>query len=113
MNEFDYVIAGGGAAGCVLAGRLSEDPAVSVCLLEAGNAGDSWVVHTPAAVVLMVPTRLNNWAFETVPQRGLNGRRGYQPRGRALGGSSAINAMVYIRGHPSDYDRLKYGSTSA
>jgi choline dehydrogenase-like flavoprotein len=105
MSEFDYVIAGGGAAGCVLAGRLSEDPAVSVCLLEAGNAGDSWVVHTPAAVVLMVPTRVNNWAFETVPQRGLNGRRGYQPRGRALGGSSAINAMVYIRGHRSDYDR--------
>jgi choline dehydrogenase-like flavoprotein len=105
MNEFDYVIAGGGAAGCVLAGRLSEDPAVSVCLLEAGNAGDSWVVNTPAAVVLMVPTRLNNWAFETVPQRGLNGRRGYQPRGRALGGSSAMNAMVYIRGHRTDYDR--------
>jgi choline dehydrogenase-like flavoprotein len=105
MSEFDYVIAGGGAAGCVLAGRLSADPAVSVCLLEAGNAGDSWVVNTPAAVVLMVPTSINNWAFETVPQRGLNGRRGYQPRGRALGGSSAINAMVYIRGHRSDYDR--------
>jgi choline dehydrogenase-like flavoprotein len=105
MNEFDYVIAGGGAAGCALAGRLSEDPAVSVCLLEAGNAGDSWLVNTPAAVVLMVPTRVNNWAFETVPQRGLNGRRGYQPRGRTLGGSSAINAMVYVRGHRSDYDR--------
>jgi choline dehydrogenase-like flavoprotein len=105
VNQFDYVIAGGGAAGCALAGRLSEDPSVRVCLLEAGGAGDSWLVHAPAATALMVPTRLNNWAFETVPQRGLNGRRGYQPRGRALGGSSAINAMVYIRGHRSDYDR--------
>ena len=105
MNEFDYVIAGGGSAGCVLAGRLSEDPGVRVCLLEAGNAGDSWVVNTPAALILMVPTRLNNWAFETVPQRGLGGRRGYQPRGRALGGSSALNAMIYTRGHRTDYDR--------
>jgi choline dehydrogenase-like flavoprotein len=105
MSEFDYVIAGGGSAGCVLAGRLSEDPAARVCLLEAGGGGDSWVVNTPAAVVLMVPSPINNWAFETVPQPGLGGRRGYQPRGRALGGSSAINAMVYIRGHRSDYDR--------
>ncbi len=103
--EFDYVIAGGGSAGCVLAGRLSEDPSVRVCLLEAGGPGDSWVVNTPAAVVLMVPTPIHNWAFETVPQAGLGGRRGYQPRGRALGGSSAMNAMVYIRGHRSDYDR--------
>ena len=105
MSEFDYVIAGGGSAGCVLAGRLSEDPAVRVCLLEAGGRGDSWVVNTPAAAVLMVPAPINNWAFRTVPQPGLDGRRGYQPRGRALGGSSAINAMVYIRGHRSDYDR--------
>jgi choline dehydrogenase-like flavoprotein len=105
LAEFDYVIAGGGSAGCVLAGRLSENPAVNVCLLEAGGAGDSWVVNTPAAVVLMVPAPINNWAFETVPQPGLGGRRGYQPRGRALGGSSAVNAMVYVRGHRSDYDR--------
>jgi choline dehydrogenase-like flavoprotein len=105
LAEFDYVIAGGGSAGCVLAGRLSEDPALRVCLLEAGGAGDSWVVNTPAAVIVMVPLPVNNWAFETVPQPGLGGRRGYQPRGRALGGSSAINAMVYVRGHRSDYDR--------
>jgi choline dehydrogenase-like flavoprotein len=103
--NFDYVIAGGGSAGCVLAGRLSEDPKVSVCLLEAGGGGDSWVVNTPAAVVLMVPKKLNNWAFDTVPQAGLGGRLGYQPRGKVLGGSSAINAMVYMRGHRSDYDR--------
>jgi choline dehydrogenase-like flavoprotein len=104
-GEFDYVIAGGGSAGCVLAGRLSEDPAVRVCLLEAGDAGDSWLVNTPAAVALVVPTSIRNWAFETVPQPGLGGRRGYQPRGRTLGGSSAINAMIYVRGHRSDYDR--------
>ena len=105
MPEFDYVIIGGGSAGCVVASRLSEDPRINVCLLEAGNAGNNWIVNTPIATSLMLPTKINNWAFETVPQSGLNGRRGYQPRGRALGGSSAINAMVYIRGHRSDYDR--------
>jgi choline dehydrogenase-like flavoprotein len=105
VQEFDYVIVGGGSSGCTLAGRLSEDPAVSVALLEAGaGKGDSWLVNTPAAVVLMVPHSTNNWAFETVPQPGLNGRQGYQPRGKVLGGSSAINAMVYVRGHRSDYD---------
>jgi choline dehydrogenase-like flavoprotein len=104
--EFDYVIAGGGSAGSVLAARLSEDPGVSVCLLEAGGEGRSLLVRAPAlmgAMALMRPP-LNNWAFQTVPQPGLNGRRGFQPRGKALGGSSAINAMLYVRGHPSDYD---------
>ncbi|WP_342118576.1 GMC family oxidoreductase [Pseudoduganella sp. OTU4001] len=104
MQEFDYVIVGGGSAGSVLAGRLSEDAAVSVCLLESGGKGDSWVVKAPIGCVAMMPTTINNYAFETAPQPGLNGRRGYQPRGRALGGSSAINAMVYIRGHQVDYD---------
>jgi choline dehydrogenase-like flavoprotein len=104
-HTFDTLIIGGGSAGCVLAGRLSEDPAVSVALLEAGGRGDSALVTTPLAVIAMLPTKINNWAFETVPQAGLNGRRGYQPRGRALGGTSAINAMVYIRGHRSDYDQ--------
>jgi len=103
--EYDYVIAGGGSAGCVLAGRLTEDPATTVCLLEAGGAGESWIVTAPAAVLLSVPYPVHNWGFETVPQRGLGGRRGYQPRGRALGGSSAVNAMVYMRGHRTDYDR--------
>src|SRR6202035_81471 len=105
VEEFDYIVVGGGSAGCVVASRLSEDSKLNVCLLEAGNAGDNWIVNTPLATALMLPTKINNWAFETVPQAGLNGRRGYQPRGRALGGSSAINAMVYIRGHRSDYDR--------
>ena len=89
----------------MLASRLSEDPGATVALIEAGGSGDSWVVETPIAGVLMAPTKLNNWAYETVPQPGLGGRRGYQPRGRALGGSSAINAMIYTRGHPADYDR--------
>jgi choline dehydrogenase-like flavoprotein len=104
--EFDFVIAGGGSAGSALAARLSEDPDVSVCLIEAGGDGKSILVRAPLAVITMLPGygRINNWAFETVPQPGLNGRRGYQPRGRALGGSSAINAMLYVRGHPSDYD---------
>lgn len=103
-NEFDYLVIGGGSAGSVMAGRLSEDPRTSVALFEAGGQGTSWVVKAPAGAVAMLPTSLNNYAYETVPQRGLNGRRGYQPRGKCLGGSSAINAMVYIRGHKSDYD---------
>ena len=104
MEEFDYVVVGGGSAGCAVAGRLSENSKMRVCLLEAGGAGNNWVVKAPMGIAIMVPSKTNNWAFETVPQPGLNGRKGYQPRGKALGGSSAINAMVYIRGHRSDYD---------
>jgi choline dehydrogenase-like flavoprotein len=104
-SEFDYVVIGGGSAGSVIAGRLSEDPNTSVVIFEAGGHGDSWLVKAPAGAVAMLPTSINNYAYETVPQSGLNGRRGYQPRGKCLGGSSAINAMVYIRGHKTDYDR--------
>ena len=103
-HSYDYVVIGGGSGGSVVAGRLSEDASTSVALLEAGGKGDSWVVKTPAGAVAMLPTPLNNYAYETVRQSGLNGRRGYQPRGKCLGGSSAINAMIYIRGHKSDYD---------
>jgi len=102
--NFDYVIVGAGSAGCVLAARLSEDPAVSVCLLEAGGPDTSVLIHAPAGVVAMLPTHFNNYAFKTVPQKGLNGRQGYQPRGKTLGGSSSINAMLYVRGHRNDYD---------
>ncbi len=106
LMEFDYVIVGGGSAGSVLAARLSEDPDVTVCLLEAGGQGRGLAVRAPLGTVLMLPGRpkINNWAFHTVAQPGLNGRIGYQPRGRALGGSSAINAMLYVRGHRRDYD---------
>ena len=103
---YDYVIAGGGSAGSTLAARLSEDTSVSVCLIEAGGRGDGILVRAPLGVVAMLPGRpkINNWALWTEPQPGLNGRRGFQPRGKALGGSSAINAMLYVRGHRSDYD---------
>lgn len=105
--KFDYVIVGGGSAGAALAGRLSEDPNVSVCLLEAGGRGDGLVVRVPAGAVITLPghLKINNWALWTVPQPGLKGRRGFQPRGKVLGGSSAINAMLYVRGHRADYDR--------
>ena len=104
MDEVDFIVVGGGSGGCAVAGRLSEDAATSVALLEAGAKNDNWVVTTPGAIILMVGGKVNNWAFDTVPQKGLNGRIGYQPRGKGLGGSSAINAMVYIRGHKWDYD---------
>jgi choline dehydrogenase-like flavoprotein len=103
-TQFDYIIIGGGSAGSVLASRLSEDRNVSVALLETGGDGRDWIIRTPGAAVGMIPTKINNYGFETVPQAGLNGRRGYQPRGRGLGGSSSINAMVYARGDRSDYD---------
>lgn len=103
---YDYVIAGGGSAGSVLAARLSEDPGVSVCLVEAGGDGRGPLFRTPLGMLPMLPGRppIANWAFETVPQPGLGGRRSYQPRGKALGGSGAIGGMLYTRGHPRDYD---------
>jgi len=102
--EFDYVIVGGGSAGCVLASRLSEDPQINVALLEAGPPDNNVLIHCPAGLALLAKNGQANWAFETVPQKGLNGRRGYQPRGKVMGGSSSVNAMVYMRGHRSDYD---------
>ncbi len=104
-NTFDYLILGGGSAGSVLAARLSEDGATRVALVETGGDGRDFLIRTPAGAVAMLPTKINNYGYETVPQPGLNGRRGYQPRGRGLGGSSAINAMVYVRGHRADYDQ--------
>jgi choline dehydrogenase-like flavoprotein len=88
----------------VLASRLSEDPTVRVGLIEAGPPDTSVLIHCPAGLALLAQTRRANWGFETVPQPGLNGRRGYQPRGKVLGGSSSVNAMIYARGHRADYD---------
>ena len=104
MESFDYVITGAGSAGCVLAARLSEDPDISVCLLEAGGSHKHWSVFTPGATIWNMVMGKRNWRFETEPQKGLNARKGYQPRGKVLGGSSSINAMIYIRGHRADYD---------
>ncbi len=103
MN-FDYIVVGGGSGGCVLAARLSEDPSVSVALIEAGPADRNILIHVPAGLALMAQTQTANWNFHTVPQKGLNGRAGWQPRGKVLGGSSSVNAMIYIRGHKADYD---------
>jgi choline dehydrogenase len=103
-HAYDYVIVGGGSAGCALASRLSEDPSITVCLLEAGKKDTSPFIHAPAGVAATVPWGFFSWHYDTVPQKGLNGRLGFQPRGKALGGSSSINAMMYIRGAHWDYD---------
>lgn len=104
MEEFDYVVVGGGSAGCVVASRLSEDPSVSVCLLEAGGDGKDALIRAPMGFAVALPRGINSWNYETVPQAGFHGRRGFQPRGKTLGGSSAVNAMIYARGHRSDFD---------
>ena len=104
LGEFDYVIVGAGSAGCVLANRLSEDPKARVCLFEAGPQDTSPLIHTPIGFAFHGKKAPVNWRFDTTPQKHLNDRICYQPRGRVLGGSSSINAMIYIRGTPSDYD---------
>ena len=103
--EFDYIVIGAGSAGSVVASRLSEDPAVTVCLLEAGGPDSSVLTRAPLGFVAEAQLKKNSVHYTTVPQPGLNGRQGFQPRGQVLGGSSAINAMIYCRGHRSDYDR--------
>ncbi|MDZ7936885.1 MAG: choline dehydrogenase [Rhodoferax sp.] len=105
LQEFDYIVVGGGSAGCVVASRLSEDPAVSVCLLEAGGPDTSPFIHAPLGFAATAPLGIFNWNYESIPQPGLGGRRGFAPRGKVMGGSSSLNAMVYTRGNATDYDQ--------
>jgi choline dehydrogenase len=101
--EYDVIIIGAGSAGCVMANRLSADPSRRVCLIEAGPPDRNPFIHIPLGLALLARSGALNWAFATEPEAELMNRRLYWPRGRVLGGSSAINAMIYMRGHPADY----------
>lgn len=111
MREYDYVIVGAGSAGCVLAGRLSEQPDVSVALLEAGGSARSLGVRIPAAFPKLFRTA-RDWEYYSDPEPGLNDRKIYMPRGKMIGGSSSMNAMLYVRGNAEDFDGwAKAGAT--
>jgi choline dehydrogenase-like flavoprotein len=105
--EYDYVVVGAGSGGCALTSRLADNcPDATIALIEAGpHTNRNLLVNRPVGVAVVVPNKLKtNYGYLTTPQPGLAGRQGDQPRGRGFGGSSAINAMVYTRGHPLDYD---------
>lgn len=104
MEQFDYIVVGAGSAGCVLASRLTEDPNVSVLLLEAGGWDWNPLIRIPLGVGKLVRSRFHSWGYWTEPEANLDNRRLYWPRGKVIGGSSSINSMVYIRGHAVDYD---------
>lgn len=107
MNSYDYIIVGAGSAGCVLANRLTEDKDTTVLLLEAGGSDRSLFVRMPTALSIPLNMSRFNWGYESAPEPHLDGRRMDCPRGRVLGGSSSINGMVYVRGHPRDFDQWR------
>ncbi|MEM7660789.1 MAG: choline dehydrogenase [Pseudomonadota bacterium] len=108
MAAYDYVIVGAGSAGCTLANRLSADPSIRVCLIEAGKKDSSFLIRMPAGVGQLIKQEgPHNWGFWTEPQEHMNGRKLYWPRGKGWGGSSSINGMIYIRGHARDYDQWR------
>jgi choline dehydrogenase len=106
-DSFDYVIVGGGSAGCALANRLSADPATSVLVVEAGRPDYRWdvFVHMPAALMFPIGSRFYDWRYQSEPEPFMNGRRIYHARGKLLGGSSSINGMIFQRGNPLDYEK--------
>src|SRR5690349_9452044 len=106
-GEYDYIIVGAGSAGCLLANRLSADPSNRVLLLEAGGR-DNWIwYHIPVGYLFAIGNPRSDWMFKTEPEPGLNGRSLNYPRGKVIGGSSAINAMIYMRGQAADYDHWR------
>src|ERR1700744_6574975 len=104
-ETFDYVVVGAGSAGCVMAARLSEDPNVSVLLLEAGGEASKYHLKMPVAFLKAVMDPAVNWGYWTEPEPHMNGRRLPLPRGKVMGGSGSINGMFYMRGHPADFDQ--------
>src|ERR1700743_2234187 len=106
-ETFDYIVAGAGSAGCVIAARLSENPKHRVLLLEAGPKDTSPWIHMPMGYAKLFAHPKLNWMYESEPEPELNNRTMYQPRGKVLGGTSSINGMVYMRGNPADYDEWR------